>query len=100
MLALSLMYWDIDTLLGKYLIAADTVKCLVIRSFDIAMDKGKAFFLVKRFVRKQVIHDAGGRLSEGISKDTVYADTGDAYAVLVMVLFGRMHIGEFEAVFG
>lgn len=54
------------------------------------MDEGKAFFLIKRLVRKQVIHDAGGRLPEGISKDTVYPDMGDGHAVLVTIIFSVM----------
>lgn len=91
---------EFETLLVKDLIAADTVKYFVIRSLDAAMEEGKAFLFIKRPVRKQVIHDAGGRFSEGISKDTVYPDTGDGHAALVTVLFSGTHTGEFETVSG
>jgi hypothetical protein len=64
------------------------------------MDEGKAFFFVKRLVRKEVIHDAGSRPAERIRKDAVKPDSGNGHGVLVTVLLGRAHTRELEAVSG
>ena len=90
----------LETLFAEDVTAADGVEDLFIRSLDAAMDERKAFFFVKRLVRKEVIHDAGSRLAERVRKDTVEADPGNSHGVLVTVLLGGAHVRELKTVSG
>ena len=90
----------LKTLFAEDLTAADGAGDLFTGSLDTAMDEGKAFFFVKRLVRKEVIHDAGSGPAERVCKDAVKPDSGNGHGVLVTVFLGRAHTRELEAVSG
>ena len=79
-------------------VSANGIQNVIFGSFYPPVDQGTAFFFIKGFIRKQVIHDVGSRKAERVCQDAVNADTGNGHAVLVTILLRSTHIRELEAV--
>lgn len=89
-----------EFLLFQDMVSVDRIHDFVFGSFHQVVDEGTAFFFIKWFIGKQVIHDTGGRNAERVCQDTVNSDTGNRHAVLVTVLFRCTHVRKFQTVTG